>query len=206
MIKHRIGFMTVFNAGPFPDEIQAAQGEAKVVDSDRAVCGASDFYLRLVPARGRRSDMMGQEMGDPIEILLVEDNAGDVRLTREALEEAKVPNRLHVAPDGMAALQFLNKQKPFAGVPEPDLVLLDLNIPKRSGFEVLDQIKSDPHLRHIPVIVLTSSNADGDVLRSYQSYANSYVIKPVDLDQYFKVVEIIDEFWLSTVRLPGRRN
>lgn len=144
-------------------------------------------------------------MGDPIEILLVEDNPGDVRLTREALEEAKVPNRLHVAQDGVEALRFLNKQKPYAGVPEPDLVLLDLNIPQRSGFEVLDQIKSDPNLRHIPVIVLTSSNADGDVLRSYRSYANSYVTKPVDLNQFFEVVEIIDKFWLSTVRLPGKR-
>lgn len=206
MIKHRIGSMTVFNVRPFPDEIQAAQGEAKVVDSDRGVCGNGDFYLRLIPSRRRGSDMMGQEMGDPIEILLVEDNAGDVRLTQEALEEARVPNRLHVAQDGIAAVQFLKKQKPFAGVPEPDLVLLDLNIPKRSGFEVLDQIKSDPYLRHIPVIVLTSSSAEGDVLRSYQSYANSYVTKPADLEQYFKVVEIIDEFWLSTVRLPRKHN
>lgn len=160
--------------------------------------------LSVIPARHQGGEMIGEEMGDPIEILLVEDNAGDVRLTREALEEAKVPNRLHVAQDGIAALQFLKKQKPYAGVPEPDLVLLDLNIPKRSGFEVLDQIKSDPHLRHIPVIILTSSHADGDVLRSYQSYANSYVTKPADLDQYFKVVEIIDKFWLSTVRLPGQ--
>lgn len=204
MIKHRIGSMTVFNVRPFPDEIQAARAEARVVDSDQAGCGNRDFYLRLVPARRQGSDMMGQEMGDPIEILLVEDNAGDVRLTQEALEEAKVPNRLHVAQDGIAALQFLKKQKPFAGVPEPDLVLLDLNIPKRSGFEVLDQIKSDPHLRHIPVIILTSSSAESDVLRSYRSYANSYVTKPADLDQYFKVVELIDEFWLSTVRLPGK--
>lgn len=206
MIKHRIGSMTIFNVRPFPDEIQAAQGEAKVVDGDRGVCGDGDFYLRLIPSRRRRSDMMGQEMGDPIEILLVEDNAGDVRLTQEALEEAKVPNRLHIAQDGIAAVQFLKKQKPFAGVPEPDLVLLDLNIPKRSGFEVLDQIKTDPHLRHIPVIVLTSSSAEGDVLRSYQGYANSYVTKPADLEQYFKVVEIIDEFWLSTVRFPRKHN
>lgn len=206
MIKHRIGSMTVFNIRPFPDEIQAARAEAKVVDNDQVVCGKRDLYLRLVPARRRGSDMMGQEMGDPIEILLVEDNVGDVRLTQEALEEAKVPNRLHVAQDGVAALQFLKKQKPFAGVPEPDLVLLDLNIPKRSGFEVLDQIKSDPHLRHIPVIILTSSSAESDVLRSYQSYANSYVTKPADLDQYFKVVELIDEFWLSTVRLPGKHS
>lgn len=150
--------------------------------------------------------MMGEEMGDPIEILLVEDNAGDVRLTQEAFKEAKVPNRLHIVRDGIAAVQFLKKQEPFAGVPEPDLVLLDLNLPKKSGFEVLDQIKTDPYLRHIPVIILTSSSAEGDVLRSYQGYVNSYITKPADVEQYFKVVEIIDEFWLSTVRLPRKHN
>lgn len=149
--------------------------------------------------------MRRQESGDPIEILLVEDNAGDVRLTREALAEAKVPNRLHVVPDGIAALQFLKKEDLHAETPTPDLVLLDLNIPKMSGFEVLAQIKADPTLRRTPVIVLTSSKADGDVLRCYSNYANSYVTKPADLDQYFSVLEIIDEFWLSTVRLPGKQ-
>ena len=159
-----------------------------------------------VPANFQGGDMMRQESGDPIEILLVEDNAGDVRLTREALAEAKVPNRLHVVPDGIAALQFLNKEERHAETPTPDLVLLDLNIPKMSGFEVLEQIKADPNLRRTPVIILTSSKADGDVLRCYNSYANSYVTRPADLDQYFAVVEIIDEFWLSTVRLPGKPN
>jgi CheY-like chemotaxis protein len=147
---------------------------------------------------------MGEKTGSSIEICLVEDNVGDVRLTREALAEARVPNRLHVVHDGNAALQFLRKEKPYAGAPDPDLVLLDLNIPKVSGFEVLEQIKSDPQLRRIPVIILTSSKADCDVLRCYNSYANSYVTKPTDFEQYFNVVAAIDKFWLSTVRLPGR--
>lgn len=150
--------------------------------------------------------MMEQVAGYPIEILLVEDNVGDVRLTREALAEAKVPNRLHVTRDGITALQFLRKEKSYAGTPEPDLVLLDLNIPKKSGFEVLEQIKQDPYLRKIPVIILTSSNAEDDVLRSYGNYANSYVTKPVDLDQYFRVIERIDDFWLSIARLPARHS
>jgi chemotaxis family two-component system response regulator Rcp1 len=148
--------------------------------------------------------MMRNETGNLIEILLVEDNVGDVGLMREALSEAKVPNRLHVAKDGVEALQFLKKENQHAGSPSPDLVVLDLNIPKRNGFEVLELIKSDPQFKRIPVIILTSSKADGDVLRCYNSYANSYVTKPVDFDKYFSVVEVIDEFWLSTVRLPGR--
>ena len=147
---------------------------------------------------------MGEKPGTSIEILLVEDNAGDVRLTREALAEARVPNRLHVVYDGNAALQFLRKEKPYAGAPDPDLVFLDLNIPQVNGFEVLDQIKRDPKLRRIPVMIVTSSMADCDVLRCYNSYANSYVTKPTDFEQYINVVAAIDKFWLSTVRLPGR--
>ena len=147
---------------------------------------------------------MGEARGNPIKIFLVEDNAGDVRLTQEAFADARVPNCLHVVHDGVAALQFLRKEKPYANAPDPDLVLLDLNIPKVSGFEVLEQIKSDPQLKRIPVIILTSSMEDCDVLRCYNSYANSYVTKPTNFDRYFNVVAAIDEFWLSTVRLPGR--
>ncbi|MBC7837613.1 MAG: response regulator [Nitrospiraceae bacterium] len=147
---------------------------------------------------------MRKERGSPVEILLVEDNPGDVRLTREAFADARVPNRLHVVHNGVAALQFLKKEKPYAGAPDPDLVLLDLNIPKLSGFEVLEQIKRAPLLKRIPVIILTSSKADCDVLKCYNSYANSYLTKPSDFDQYINVVATIDEFWLSTVRLPGR--
>jgi CheY-like chemotaxis protein len=158
----------------------------------------------MTPTNTQGGDIMGEEAGNPIEIFLVEDNAGDVRLTREAFVDARVPNRLHVVHDGIAALQFLRKEKPYAGAPDPDLVLLDLNIPKMSGFEVLEQIKSDPQLRRIPVIILTSSKADCDVWKCYSSYANSYVTKPADFDQYVRVIASIDKFWLSTVRLPGR--
>jgi len=144
---------------------------------------------------------MSQKMGCAIEILLVEDNAGDVRLTKEALSEAKVPNRLHVAHDGVAAVQFLRKEQPYSESPQPDLVLLDLNLPKKSGFEVLRHMKEDPALRTIPVIILTSSNAEGDVQKGYENHANAYVTKPVDLEKYFAIVERIDDFWLATVRL-----
>lgn len=146
---------------------------------------------------------MSEETGCAIEILLVEDNVGDVRLTKEALSEAKVPNRLHVAHDGVAALQFLRMEGPYSGSPRPDLVLLDLNLPRKSGLEVLAHIKQDPVLRAIPVIILTSSNAESDVLKSYDNHANAYITKPVELEKYFAIVEHIDDFWLATVRLPA---
>jgi CheY-like chemotaxis protein len=146
---------------------------------------------------------MSEVTGCPIEILLVEDNVSDVRLTKELLSEAKVPNRLHVAHDGVAAMQFLRKEHPYSESPHPDLVLLDLNLPKKSGLEVLVQIKQDPALRTIPVIILTSSNAESDVLESYDNHANAYITKPVKLEKYFTIVERIDDFWLATARLPA---
>jgi CheY-like chemotaxis protein len=144
---------------------------------------------------------MSEETHGMIEILLVEDNAGDVRLTEEALAEAKIRNRLHIVHDGVAALQFLRKEHPYSETPQPDLVLLDLNLPRKSGIEVLAQMKQDLALRSIPVIVLTSSNAERDVRRSYENHANAYITKPVDLDKYFTIVKRIDDFWLTTVRL-----
>lgn len=149
---------------------------------------------------------MSEETGDAIQILLVEDNVGDVRLTKEALSEAKVPNCLHVAHDGVAALKFLRKEEPYSESPQPDLVLLDLNLPRKSGLEVLAHIKQDPVLRTIPVIILTSSNAESDVLKSYDNHANAYITKPVELEKYFTIVERIDDFWLATVRLPARHS
>ena len=149
---------------------------------------------------------MSEETGYAIEILLVEDNVGDVRLTKEALSEAKIPNRLHVAHDGVAALKFLRKEEPYSESPQPDLVLLDLNLPRKSGLEVLAHIKQDPVLRTIPVIILTSSNAESDVLKSYDNHANAYITKPVELEKYFTIVERIDDFWLATVRLPARHS
>jgi chemotaxis family two-component system response regulator Rcp1 len=139
----------------------------------------------------------------PIEILLVEDNPGDVRLTQEALRDAKVQNTLHVASDGIEATSFLWRQGKYADAPRPDLILLDLNLPKKGGREVLAEIKLDPSLKSIPVVVLTTSAAEEDILRSYQLHANCYITKPVDLDQFLKVVKSIDSFWLTIVRLAG---
>jgi CheY-like chemotaxis protein len=135
----------------------------------------------------------------PIEILLVEDNPADVRLTIEAFREADTPSRLHVVDDGVKALAFLRAVGP--ATPAPDLILLDLNLPRKDGREVLQEIKHDDALKHIPVIVLTTSQAEQDILRSYHLRANAYVTKPVDVDQFFKAVKSIDLFWLGTARL-----
>lgn len=140
--------------------------------------------------------------GRPIEILLVEDDPGDVRLTMEALKSAKVLNRLSVAEDGVEALAFLRKQGRHAHAPSPDLILLDLNLPKKDGRSLLTDIKTDPDLRRIPVVVLTTSQDEKDVLHAYNSYANCYITKPVDLKQFLAVVESIEDFWLSIVKLP----
>jgi CheY-like chemotaxis protein len=147
--------------------------------------------------------MNGESLGRPIEILLVEDNPGDVRLTIEALKEGKVSNRLSVARDGVEALAFLRREGPHANAPRPDLILLDLNLPRRDGREVLAEVKADARLRRIPVVVLTTSKAEEDILRTYDLHANCYITKPVDLDQFISVVRSIDDFWLSVVRLPG---
>jgi two-component system, chemotaxis family, response regulator Rcp1 len=138
----------------------------------------------------------------PIEILLVEDNPGDVRLTQEALREGKVSNNISVAGDGVAAMAFLRREAAFGGAPHPDLILLDLNIPKKDGRQVLDEIKQDVDLRRIPVVILTTSKAEEDILRSYNLHANCYITKPVDLDQFMAVVGSIEDFWLSIVKLP----
>jgi CheY-like chemotaxis protein len=137
-----------------------------------------------------------------IEILLVEDNPGDARLTMEALREAKVHNRLHHVTDGIEALAFLRRQGKHAKAVRPDLILLDLNLPRKDGREVLSEIKSDDSFRRIPVVVLTTSQAEEDILRAYNLNANCYVTKPVDLDQFIKVVQTIEDFWLSVVKLP----
>ena len=140
--------------------------------------------------------------GRPVEILLVEDNPGDVRLTREALREGKVRNNLAVAFDGVEALAYLRKEGEHAGAVRPDLILLDLNLPRMDGREVLNEIKGDASLRNIPVVVLTSSQADDDIARVYSLHANCYVTKPVDLDQFIRVVESIEDFWFTIVKLP----
>ena len=137
-----------------------------------------------------------------IEVLLVEDSPGDVRLTREAFKDAKVHLNLHVASDGVEAMDFLNRVGKYARVPRPDLILLDLNLPKKDGREVLEEVKESPALKSIPVVILTTSASDADILRSYRLHANCYITKPVGLDGFLKVVKSIDSFWLSVVKLP----
>jgi CheY-like chemotaxis protein len=144
-------------------------------------------------------------IGSVIQVLLVEDDPGDVLMTREAFEDNKVANVLHVVSDGAEAMEFLRKEGTFADVPTPDLVLLDLNLPRMDGREVLAAVKADDELRQIPVVVLTTSEAEEDVLRSYALHANAYVTKPVDFDRFIEVVRKIDEFFVSVVRLPGSR-
>ena len=139
-----------------------------------------------------------------IEILLVEDNPGDVELTREALNTAKVSNRLHVVDDGAEAVDFLFKRGRFADAPRPDIILLDLNLPKKDGRQVLSEIKAEPGLAQIPVVVLTTSQAEEDVVRAYQLHANCYISKPVDFKRFLRIVASIEEFWLSVVKLPNR--
>lgn len=145
---------------------------------------------------------MTSDNGKPIEILLVEDNPGDVRLTREALKEGKVRNVLSVVQDGVEALAFLKRQGAYAKAARPDLILLDLNLPKIDGQEVLAEIKASPALRAIPVVILTTSSAEQDILRTYNLHANCYITKPLDMDQFISVVKSIEDFWLTVVKLP----
>lgn len=140
----------------------------------------------------------------PIEILLVEDNPGDARLTQEALHEGKIRNNLHHVRDGVEALAFLKRESEFAKAPKPDLVLLDLNLPRKDGREVLAEMKQDPRLRTIPVVVLTTSEAENDIVRSYELHANCYITKPVGLEQFIAIVREIESFWLTVVTLPTR--
>jgi two-component system, chemotaxis family, response regulator Rcp1 len=139
-----------------------------------------------------------------IDILLVEDNPADVRLTEEALKESKIRNRLFVAEDGVEAIRFLRREGDKADMPRPDLILLDLNLPRKDGREVLSEIKEDSDLRRIPVVVLTTSQDEQDILKSYNLHANCYVSKPVDLDQFLKVVRSVEDFWFAVVILPPR--
>ncbi|MDE2869805.1 MAG: response regulator [Chloroflexota bacterium] len=145
---------------------------------------------------------MAQASGAPIEILLVEDNPGDVRLTQEAVREARIRNTLNVVNDGEQAIAYVRRQGEYADQPRPDLILLDLNLPRKDGREVLQDLKCDPDLHRIPVVVLTSSEAEQDILRTYDLYANAYVTKPVDLEQFMHVVSSIQDFWLNIVKLP----
>jgi chemotaxis family two-component system response regulator Rcp1 len=150
--------------------------------------------------------MSDRKPAAPVEILLVEDNPADVRLTREALKEGKVYNNLHWAKDGIEALEFRRREGRHAAAPRPDIILLDLNLPKKDGREVLQDIKKDDKLKRIPVVILTTSKAEEDVLKSYNLHANCYVTKPVDLEQFIVVVKSIDMFWLTVVTLPNGKD
>ncbi len=143
------------------------------------------------------------ELLRPVEILLVEDNPGDADLARVALKKSKIHNSLNVVDDGELAMAYLHHQEPFTNATRPDLILLDLNLPKKDGREVLGEIKADPDLRRIPVVILTTSRAEEDVLKSYNLHANCYITKPIDLSQFMRVVKSIEDFWLSIVVLPS---
>jgi chemotaxis family two-component system response regulator Rcp1 len=150
--------------------------------------------------------MNNNEIGKPVEILLVEDSPGDVRLTREALRDGKVKNNLSVAKDGVEALDILHKKsKKYENAPRPDLILLDLNLPKKNGSEVLREIKTDDQLKRIPVVILTVSKAEEDILKAYNLHANCYIKKPIQLTAFLEVVKSIENFWLTIVKLPSDR-
>ena len=146
--------------------------------------------------------MSATEFGRPVEILLVEDNPGDVRLTQETLKDSKLLNRISVAADGVEAMAFLRREGQYVKATCPDLILLDLNLPKKDGREVLAEIKTDEQLRRIPVVVLTTSSTEQDILKTYDLHANCYITKPVNLDQFIAVVKAIEEFWFTIVKLP----
>jgi chemotaxis family two-component system response regulator Rcp1 len=151
--------------------------------------------------------MDSQALGKPVEILLVEDNPGDVRLTQEAFKDGKMLNKLHVVEDGMEALAFLKREGKYTDVPRPELILLDLNLPRKDGRDVLAEIKADRDLKRIPVVILTTSRSEEDILRSYDLNANCYITKPVGFDKFIEIVKSIEDFWLTIVKLPteGKR-
>ncbi len=146
--------------------------------------------------------MNNPRVGKPVEILLIEDSGADVRLTREALKEGKVLNNLSVVANGVEAMDFLHRKGKYADSPHPDLILLDLNLPKKNGREVLGEIKQDPDLKRIPIVVLTISKSEEDIMKSYNLHANCYISKPVGLDQFIDVVKSVEDFWLTIVKLP----
>ncbi len=143
-------------------------------------------------------------MHNPIEILLIEDNPADIRLTQEAFRAARLQNSIHVVKDGVSAMAFIRQAAPFQHAPRPDLILLDLNLPKKDGREVLREMKADPHTRTIPVVVLTTSDDEEDVLRSYDLHANAYLVKPIDVLRFITMIQSLESFWLSVVKLPPK--
>jgi two-component system, chemotaxis family, response regulator Rcp1 len=163
----------------------------------------NDTNLRINRPQTRTSAMPNNTRGEPIEILLVEDNEDDANLTIDALRDGRVRNRITHVEDGMEAMELLRREGKYANAPRPDLILLDLNMPRKNGREVLEEIKSDPELRCIPVVVMTSSDDEKDILGAYQRHVNCYITKPLDLDQFVSVVKSIESFWFTVVKLPA---
>lgn len=149
---------------------------------------------------------MGNAIPDTIDILIVEDNPGDARLIREVLNDNKIFNSLYLVNDGVEAMNFLKNEGKYEGVPRPDLIILDLNLPKKDGREVLAEIKTNENLRHIPVVIMTISQAEEDILKSYKLHANCYITKSIDLNEFIKVIKSIEDFWFSVVKLPPKND
>ena len=145
-------------------------------------------------------------MANPINILLVEDNPADARLIKEVFKDTKTKNRLYVVKDGVEAMAFLNQEVDYVDIPRPDVILLDLNLPRKDGREVLKELKEDDVLKRVPIVILTTSSAEEDIIRTYNNHANCYITKPVDFDQFLKVINSIEDFWLSVVKLPSNLN
>ena len=145
-------------------------------------------------------------MANPINILLVEDNPADARLIKEVFKDTKTKNRLYVVKDGVEAMAFLNQEFEYADIPRPDVILLDLNLPRKDGREVLKELKEDNVLKRVPIVILTTSSAEEDIIKTYNNHANCYITKPVDFDQFLKVINSIEDFWLSVVKLPSNLN
>lgn len=145
-------------------------------------------------------------MANPINILLVEDNPADARLIKEVFKDTKTKNRLYVVKDGVEAMAFLNQEFEYADIPRPDVILLDLNLPRKDGREVLKELKEDDVLKRVPIVILTTSSAEEDIIKTYNNHANCYITKPVDFDQFLKVINSIEDFWLSVVKLPSNLN
>ena len=191
-------------AGHVPQGHRAPRRARSGSSASQNGAGSTFRFTLPVPDISHRGGRAMNENLNVIEVLLVEDDPGDVVLIREAFEHNKVHNALHVVSDGVEALEFLRREGEYADAPRPDLMLLDLNLPRKDGREVLAEVKADPDLRTIPVVVLTTSEAEEDIVRSYDLHANAYVTKPVDFDRFIEVVRQIDDFFVSVVKLPNR--
>jgi CheY-like chemotaxis protein len=163
-------------------------------------------FSASLPGKNKKEKIMNDTIVNvrPVEILLVEDNPADVRLIMETFKDFKIQNSMSVAKDGAEAMEFLKKEGAFSAAPRPDVILLDLNLPKKNGFEVLKEIRNTPELKRLPVVILSTSDSENDILKSYDMNANCFVTKPVGLDEFIKIVMTIEDFWLSIVKLPER--